>query len=209
MWVVKLGGSLADSPLLRDWLALLAEHGAGRVLVVPGGGPFADAVRAAQRRWKFNDTAAHKMAILAMEQYGFMLQALEPRLCLAATEAELKEALAKRLVPVWLCYPMMARDPRIPADWRVTADSLSLRLAMLFHAEALVLVKSVPVAESGAGIEGLCARGFLDEFFAELAPHYDGAICWLHAEETGRMRSALQRAEPPGALLAGGALTPV
>ena len=45
--IVKLGGSHAFAAHLKDWLGAIAE-GAGRVVIVPGGGPFADAVRAAQ-----------------------------------------------------------------------------------------------------------------------------------------------------------------
>ncbi|MFA7096705.1 MAG: aspartate kinase, partial [Gammaproteobacteria bacterium] len=41
MWIVKLGGSLAQNPALKDWLEVLARDGAGRVVVVPGGGPSA------------------------------------------------------------------------------------------------------------------------------------------------------------------------
>ena len=37
--VVKLGGSHAFSSELRDWLAAIV-HGAGHVVIVPGGGPF-------------------------------------------------------------------------------------------------------------------------------------------------------------------------
>ena len=44
-WVVKLGGSVASSPFLEDWLRTLAGGG-GRLVVIPGGGPFAEAVRA-------------------------------------------------------------------------------------------------------------------------------------------------------------------
>ena len=72
MWVVKLGGSLCEqapetSPL-RDWLDLLVCEGAGRVVIVPGGGKFADAVRGAQAQWCFDDLTAHNMALLAMSQ---------------------------------------------------------------------------------------------------------------------------------------------
>ena len=85
---VKLGGSLLEAAELRPWLAALAVlPGAPRV-VVPGGGPFADTVRDAQARLGFHDLAAHRMAILAMQQYGLMLQALEPRLGLAETSTD-------------------------------------------------------------------------------------------------------------------------
>ena len=63
--VVKLGGSFAGSVELPAWLDALARC-AGRVVVVPGGGPFAEAVRAAQPKMRFDDHAAHRMAVLAM-----------------------------------------------------------------------------------------------------------------------------------------------
>ena len=49
MIVVKIGGSLGKADALRSWLAVLAR-GKGRVVVVPGGGAFADGVREEQRR---------------------------------------------------------------------------------------------------------------------------------------------------------------
>ena len=73
--VVKLGGSFAFSKHLRDWIEALAAC-AGRVVIVPGGGPFADAVRSAQPRMGFDDAAAHHMALLAMEQCGRALASL-------------------------------------------------------------------------------------------------------------------------------------
>ena len=80
MWVVKLGGSLFDAPALRQRLAELATLPGPARIVVPGGGPFADAVRALQPALAVGDLVAHRMAILAMQQFGLALQAIEPRL---------------------------------------------------------------------------------------------------------------------------------
>src|SRR5260370_35911398 len=66
--VVKLGGSFAFSAILTDWIRTLASC-AGRVVIVPGGGPFADAVRTAQLRMGFDHRAAHLMSIPAMVEY--------------------------------------------------------------------------------------------------------------------------------------------
>jgi 5-(aminomethyl)-3-furanmethanol phosphate kinase len=93
MWVVKLGGSLARDPRLVNWLRMLAEFGAGRVTVVPGGATFADTVRQSQAHWGFDDLAAHNMAVLAMAQTAHMLHALEPRLVLAANDSAIRQAL--------------------------------------------------------------------------------------------------------------------
>src|SRR5688500_18950677 len=86
--VVKLGGSLHASPGLRAWLTAFATE--PRCVVVPGGGPFADTVRRLQDEISFDDLAAHRMAILAMQQYALHLHALEPRLTLAETDEALR-----------------------------------------------------------------------------------------------------------------------
>ncbi len=65
--VVKVGGSLlADVPRLRDLLAALADGTQGACAIVPGGGPDADAVRAAQAAEGFSDAEAHRRALDAM-----------------------------------------------------------------------------------------------------------------------------------------------
>ena len=74
--IVKLGGSHATGPHLWDWLAAIAAE-AGSIAIVPGGGPFADAVRSAQASIGFDDRAAHAMALMAMAQFG--CRAREPQ----------------------------------------------------------------------------------------------------------------------------------
>jgi 5-(aminomethyl)-3-furanmethanol phosphate kinase len=56
--IVKLGGSHAIGPHLKDWLAAIVAE-AGSIAIVPGGGPFADAVRTAQASMGYDDRAAH------------------------------------------------------------------------------------------------------------------------------------------------------
>ena len=68
MWVVKLGGSLLGSPELKQWLDTLVTHSDGRVLIVPGGSLFADAVREAQAVSGVDDVLAQRLALLAMDQ---------------------------------------------------------------------------------------------------------------------------------------------
>lgn len=199
MWVVKLGGSLARSPALPAWLDALASHGGGRAIIVPGGGPFADLVHAEQTRAGFADAPAHWMAILAMEQFGFMLEALEPRLCVAATEPELRAARTRGQVPVWLAYPMVVRDDTLPRDWSVSADSLALWLAMHLRAEALLLVKSVPVDPGARDVGELAAAGMVDAHFPVLAPRYGGAMRVLGAGATAELSAGLRSGTLPGA----------
>jgi aspartokinase-like uncharacterized kinase len=177
MWVVKLGGSLHDSPALRDRLAELATlPGPGRI-VVPGGGPFADMVRRLQRRLGYDDLAAHRMAILAMQQFGLALHALEPRLSLAETEPELRAALAA----IWLPWRLAGLAPEIAASWDITSDSLACWLATRLGARRLVLVKS---ASDPAGNPEVWAQsGLVDQAFPRLAARFVGTIELHHRDE--------------------------
>src|SRR5919198_6003309 len=90
--VVKLGGRHARSKHLAPWLDVLATCG-GRAVIVAGGGPFADVVRATQPIMHFDDRAAHHMALLAMEQYALALANLRPSFMLAASVAAIRRAL--------------------------------------------------------------------------------------------------------------------
>src|SRR3954471_11359363 len=119
--VVKLGGSHAFSGHLAGWIAAIADC-AGDIVVVPGGGPFADGVRDAQSKMGFGDEAAHHMALLAMEQYGCALAGMNRACVLADSLAAIGRALAEEQVPVWLPSRMALAAKDIPCSWDVSSD---------------------------------------------------------------------------------------
>lgn len=159
-WVVKLGGSLAGSLQLSAWLEAIAAGG-GRLVLVPGGGPFADQVREMQQRWGFDDRTAHRLALLAMEQYGLMLAGLRAGLVPADSRTAIRRVLRASNVPVWLPTRMTLDRPEIPESWDVTSDSLAAWLAREIGAAGLLLVKSVDVAD-GSRVADLAAAGVVD-----------------------------------------------
>jgi aspartokinase-like uncharacterized kinase len=159
--IVKLGGSAAFSPRLREWLDVLARSG-GHAVLVPGGGPFADAVRSAQDKIGFDDRAAHRMALLAMEQYACGLVSLNRRLVPADSLAALRRALLRHHTPVWLASRMALADPDIPWSWEVTSDSLAIWLAGRLAAERTLLVKQVVTTEAAVPAPLLAAQGIID-----------------------------------------------
>ena len=98
MWVVKLGGSLHDAPALRQRLAELATLPGPARIVVPGGGPFADAVRAPAAgpgAWTISPRIAWRS--WPCSSSGWRCRRIEPRLALAETEAELRAATGRGL----------------------------------------------------------------------------------------------------------------
>jgi 5-(aminomethyl)-3-furanmethanol phosphate kinase len=165
MWVVKLGGSLANSEQLPKWLEVIATAGAGQVVLVPGGGPWADEVRAAQKREGFNDSVAHRKALRAMEKYALVLSEMHPDLIPAASESEIREVLSKGKVALWMAFEMVLADPSIPETWDVTSDSLAAWLAGQLSAANLLLVKSLALDALRLDVEEWSRRGWVDSAF--------------------------------------------
>ena len=143
--VAKIGGSLWRSPKLALWIEALRAF-PHPLTLVPGGGPFADAVRAAQAAIAFDDVAAHEMALLAMEQYGLALADAFEGLALAATPQAAAALHARGKIAVWR-PSAMTLAANIPASWEVTSDSLSAFYARESGAARLLLIKSVDVGE--------------------------------------------------------------
>lgn len=162
--IVKLGGSHAFAKHLTAWLDALARA-AGRVVVVPGGGPFADAVRTAQPAMGFDDRAAHRMGLLAMEQFGCALAGLWPSLRVAESAATIQAALRGGAVPVWAPTRMALEAKDVPASWDVTSDSLAAWLAGALGAKLLLLVKSSEAPQAPVRAADLAARGVVDACF--------------------------------------------
>jgi aspartokinase-like uncharacterized kinase len=165
--VVKLGGSYALSRDLQCWVDALVSAET-RVVVVPGGGPFADVVRAAQQRMGFDDRAAHQMAVLAMEQYGRALVSLSGRFILASSLNAIDRAWRVGKSPVWSPARMVLAAKEIPWSWDVTADSLAAWLAGRVGAKNLLLVKQVE-PQGSLHVQELVARGIVDRAFPRFA----------------------------------------
>lgn len=162
--VVKLGGSYAFSSALRNWIEAIAAC-AGRVVVAPGGGPFAEAVRMAQPKMGFDDRAAHEMALLAMEQYGCALANLAASLRPAASAVAIRRVLLAGGVPVWSATRMVRAAKDIPWSWDVTSDSLAAWLAGRIGAKRVLLVKHVEPPAGRLHAAALVADGIIDAAF--------------------------------------------
>jgi dihydroneopterin aldolase len=165
MLVVKLGGSLAKAGALRPWLDALAAW-PGPLVVVPGGGAFADTVRGEQTALGYDDVAAHDMSLMAMSQLARAIGSLAPWLASAETEA----AIGGRCV--FAAWPALRDAPDLPRGWDVTSDSISVVLACRLRAARLLVVKAV---EPPTGDAAELARiGLLDPAFPAVLRGFRG-----------------------------------
>ena len=139
--VVKVGGGLLRAEGLEGLQRACADATelARRrpVLVVPGGGPFADLVRAVDAQVGLADGVAHALALRAMDQLGVLLASLLP-------DAEL---LTRLVAPGGLAIVVAASAfggrPEVPESWTVTSDSLAVLAAAAIGASEAVLLKPV------------------------------------------------------------------
>jgi len=142
--VIKIGGSLAEDPstlvrLCKELVIISKNHG---LIVVPGGGKLADTVRYLYDKFNLTEEIAHRMAILAMDQYGLLLKDIMKE---AISTYSLKDALkaSKRGVSIILPSKIMPSLDSLERSWRVTSDSISALIASLLKAERLILAKDV------------------------------------------------------------------
>jgi aspartokinase-like uncharacterized kinase len=145
--VLKIGGGLSrdrgDEALRALCTAVGAAAARHPLLVLPGGGAFADAVRAEDRRFVLGAETTHAMAVLAMDQFGLMLGDLVPgaRVCrdLDAAAGVMRDGRAAILLPAEL----VLAAPDLPASWDVTSDSIAAWVAGRAGARRVVLLKGV------------------------------------------------------------------
>ena len=150
--VVKIGGSLLSR--VDGFDAALAEIASAcrdvPLLIVPGGGPFADSVRDVDQRLGLSDEAAHWMAVLAMDQYAHLIASRMPAAKLVFDTGGVAAALDATRIPVLAPYQWMREANPLPHSWDVTSDSISAWVAGQVGASRLVLVK--PAGVSGPAL---------------------------------------------------------
>lgn len=178
MIVVKLGGSLYSSPYLKEWVNELTSINSQTVIIVPGGGPFANQVRQAYSDWEINEEIAHEMAVLSMQQYALLISSLNEKI----SRLDSVNSLPSHNEPntmVWFPYKDVMEKCNYPKSWQVTSDSLSFWLADAVAANRLCLVKSAEM--NLMSCEQLMSSSIVDEYFPVIANNFARDIVFYPA----------------------------
>ncbi len=143
--VVKIGGSLSSYPeKLRDLCIKLSEISKKhKLIVVPGGGEFADVVRCMDEVFSLSCGTSHRMAILGMDQYGLMLSDLIPDSVTVSKLKEIKCFLDTDGLPVFLPSNLMLTEDPLENSWDVTSDSIAVYVASRLQVTKVLLVTDV------------------------------------------------------------------
>ena len=190
--IVKLGGGvLPHAGHFDNALAVIGEVARDRpLLVVPGGGPFADAVRAIDRQRDLHADVAHWMAVLAMDQCahlvaGRLAGAVVVSASVLTVRYEIEAALAAGRVPVLAPSNWLRDVDPLPHSWDVTSDSVAAWVSGELGASRLVLVKP-PGTRPSDTADG----AVVDAYFPRALPSHVASVI-VAADRLDALRSAL------------------
>jgi len=141
--VVKVGGGvLSRGGALELVTRAVASFGRGRrLLVVPGGGPFEQALRELLRRVKIGVDAAHWMALLGMDQYAHALVERTAGAVLVEQRSEIEAALDAGRIPVLAPYRWLRAADPLPHSAGASSDDIAAWIAGAVGARRIVLIK--------------------------------------------------------------------
>jgi aspartokinase-like uncharacterized kinase len=159
MTVIKIGGGIAAIPSALERVCQSIQEAArlSPIVVVPGGGPFAGTVREFDRASGLSASAAHWMAILAMDQYAHVLADHMQEAVLIEDPGAVVEITAQGKLAVLAPFRWMRSADVLPHSWDVTSDSIAAFIAGALGAVRLILIKPV-------------SSGVVDPYFATALP---------------------------------------
>lgn len=182
MKIIKLGGSLlSDVTTLTQCLSTIKQQYNDNIVIVPGGGVFADQVRKLQKQYQFNDETAHHLAILAMQQTALILKSIQADFLIADSVAAIQRAVKSRTIIIWSPEIAELNASAIKASWNITSDSLAAWLATQLSATELILIKSaeIPVKLDDLKMQQL---GLVDQAFSVFTKHADYKITLINKQ---------------------------
>jgi aspartokinase-like uncharacterized kinase len=143
--VVKVGGSLSLYPeKLRTLCLKISEISKEqKLIVVPGGGEFADVVRCLDKSFHLSRSTSHGMAILGMDQYGMLLSDLMPGSITTHKLEEINNYFYLNKLPIFLPSHLLLREDSLENSWAVTSDSIAVYIASRLQVTKVLLVTDV------------------------------------------------------------------
>ena len=157
MWVIKIGGSWIRNANLKRLINLLVTLENQDLIIVPGGGIFADAVREASKLTDLSEDKAHFLALKSTEIFGHMIKSFEQKIHLTENIKNLKE---KNL---WLPSKILKNEKSFINNWESTSDSVATWLYSKITSRGLIFIKSISLGkENSYKIKTLQKKKILD-----------------------------------------------
>jgi hypothetical protein len=199
-WVVKIGGSL-----FPDHAINLVESLKNRdVLLICGGGDFANLLRQFDHKIHFSNSANHHTAILCMDIVGRLLSDKIKDVIAVYSMEDAKNVIKAGKTPILLPSKLMYFLDPLEHSWRVTSDSISLYFSHLLEAKLLIatdvdgIYTRDPSQDGAQLLKNIDARKLLnfgetsvDDSFAELLFQHPSACYVVNGKYPERVLSIM------------------
>jgi len=139
MYLIKIGGSLTyhAEKLLNE-----LKQTDKPIIIIPGGGEFADVVRKLYEKTNLNDSGAHKLAILCVDLMGLYFSEISG---IETTDNlfDAKRILKENGKVIFLPSKLILSTDELPHSWDVTSDTIALYVAKFLNLEEIIIATDV------------------------------------------------------------------
>lgn len=151
--LVKIGGKILEdqnnltSTITQLYTLVFRKNILENVIIIPGGGSYANFVRYSDHQLDLGDDLAHWQAIVAMDWNCFRLKAQYPEMLLFSQKAELSDYLKNkphsRNIILLQTFSLLYNEDRLPHSWSVSSDSITIHIASMLDLNVCFLIKDV------------------------------------------------------------------
>lgn len=143
MHLIKIGGSLTyeAEPLLKA-LKNYAREKNKKIVIIPGGGDFADVVRKIDKTLNISNSLSHKLAIKCMDLIGEVYAEIGD-IKAYDTLFDLKREIEKEKIAILLPSKILLSTDIAEHSWAITSDSLSLYIGKLLDVREVIIATDV------------------------------------------------------------------
>jgi len=144
--IFKIGGKILEdfdnlNSTISQLRQLYKKKLISNIILIPGGGSFANFIRNAYSELRFTEELAHWMGIISMNYNGLELIKKFPNL--EATEDFNRLKNLKKSFCLFLPFQFLKDNDKLPHSWDATSDSITLFLAKELGLNECFLIKDV------------------------------------------------------------------
>ncbi|WP_457613931.1 [5-(aminomethyl)furan-3-yl]methyl phosphate kinase [Methanocaldococcus sp.] len=143
MHLIKIGGSLTyDAEPLLKTLKSYAKEKNKKIVIIPGGGEFANVVRNIDKALNISNSLSHKLAIKCMDLIGEVYAEIGD-IKAYDTLFDLKREIEKEKIAILLPSKILLSTDIAEHSWAITSDSLSLYIGKLLDVREVIIATDV------------------------------------------------------------------
>ncbi len=144
--IFKIGGKILENyeninTTIAQLSQIYKEKIIKKIILIPGGGSYANFVRNLHDKLEFDEELAHWMAILSMNYNGIELNEKFPEIITIDNISKLKKL--NKTFSIFLPFKFLKENDQLPHNWEVTSDSIALFLAKELVLNKCFLIKDV------------------------------------------------------------------